>query len=486
MESKETLIAARMSLSVRSESRQLECAFSFSGKEFRTATTLFSDRLLTEHRKEIDLATQGYSRSRSESVRSVMERELRRVIPRQAIVLLRDAIMKRPETATLALEIMLNDALILECYPWELLSKPGLLVDRSIAVVVWRSVYRAKLARRPSSAVLLVGSASLDTISTNATEEIAHLAKLVRNHGGIHPHPHASITFRDFTQLLSALEPSVIHIVTHGDIRGLQFQEEEEFSRSHYDIPSQELAGYLAASSTANLVVLNACDSANPWEGRTPVARQIATESALTAVGMATEVPNLVGAEFSESFFTALLCGFSMIEAFGRAVQIVRRTKKFSTLWSVPIMYAPPGSNVILFPSDSLGRIRLQFQDLHRQLQQLESEAGAFVEQADIASGVISSLGTAAIRLAYIGDLVDEIESSALREREYLYSRLRLRQTCVHARRKLEDLDAALSSLRDQRQPRDRRVRTVRSITLTLHEQGRLFTQIEQAFAGSR
>jgi hypothetical protein len=477
----ETVIDVRMSLSVRPESSQLECAFSFGGEEFRAVTSLLSAQLLNGHRREMRLAIRNFHPSHS--VLPEIRRELRRIIPRRAITLLRNVITQKPEISTLSLEIMLNDPTILESYPWEVLSDPGMLVDRRIAVVIWRSVPRQKVPRRPSSAVLLVGSAPLDTTSTNAPEEIAHLARIIGSHAGIHPYARPSITFKNFVDLLLALHPSVIHIVAHGSIRGFQFQRDPEFSRDHDDIPPQELATYLATSSTANLVLLNACDSANPWDDRIPMARQIATDSSTTAIGMSAEVPSVVGANFSESFFQALMSGYSTIEAFGGAVRAIRRSKKFTTLWSIPVMYAPPASNVIIFPTGPLGRVRLQCQELRRQLRQLENEAADCIEDAVYASDTVTGLGAVAIRLAYIRDLLDEIEPSALQGPDYLYSRLLLSQTRTHSKQALQELGITLRNIGGRHHSREQRMQAVRSVRRTLGGQARAFTQLEYKFS---
>jgi hypothetical protein len=394
--------------------------------------------------------------------------------------------MEAQGNATLAVEVMINDPQVLERYPWELLADSEMLGNPDAEVVVWRSVRAPRRPRNPSSAVLLVGSASLDAISTNAAEEISHLVQLIEGYHGVSPHAFPGVTFDDFVQRLGALTPAVVHIVTHGDLSSFQFQQEAQYSKSHYDIPSQELAGYLAESSTASLIVLNACDSANPWQSAPPIARQIATDSALAVIGMSAEIPNLVGAEFSEHFFLALLAGSSMVEAFGRATRAVRKVEKFSQLWSVPVMYAPPGSNVILFPADPVGRMRLQLQELHVQLGQLEADVAGFIENFEIGRrGAAPGPGTTAIRLAYIRDLIDAIEPSTLPRAAYFGPIVRLGSARAGASRKLAELSSSLGSLRDQSQARSERVRVLRSVIAAAREQARAFAEVERDLASS-
>jgi hypothetical protein len=472
METGEALIPARLSVSVRADTGPLVCAFSVGDQAFREEIPLLAPRLLDRHRLEVDYATQGL-RPR-ETVLPELRRALVRAVPQPAREGLRRIVAEAGEHASLAVEVMINDPLVLECYPWELLAHPGMLVSRDRPVVIWRSVRTARRPRDPSSAVLLVGSASFDAISTNSAEEISHLVQLFEGYRGASAHPFPGITFDDFVQRLAALTPAVVHIVTHGNLRSFQFQQDAQYSKSHYDIPSQELSGYLAESSTASLIVLNACDSANPWQPTLPIARQIATDGSLAVIGMSAEIPNLVGAEFSEHFFQALLAGSSMLEAFGRATRAVQQIKKFSHLWSVPVMYAPPESNVILF------------QELHSQLRQLEADVATFIENIEIGrKGTVPGLGTAAIRLAYIRDLIDAIEPSALPPTAYFGPIVQLASVRASARRKLAELSSSLGSLRDQSHSRAERLRVPRSVIAATREQARAFADVERDLAPS-
>jgi CHAT domain len=481
----DSIIPIRMSLSVRPESPQLVCAFSYNGEELsRTATQLLHHELLRGYREEI--ASAAYGLPSAGSGASAVRSELRNIVPEQVATFLRKVIMQKPEGATLALEIMLNDPEILDCYPWELLSERGLLVDRKIAVVVWRSVPGQKPSRRPSSAALLVGSASFDTASTNAPNEIAFLAKLLRDGAGIHPYPHPSITFAQFTVLLKALEPAAVHIITHGNISGFQFQEDPDYSRSHADIPAQEIGTYLAESSTANLIVLNACYSASSWDDRASMARRIAAKSSTTAIGMSAEIPNIVGFDFSKGFFRALVAGRSLIEAFGSATHAIRQSEKFTTLWSTPIMYAPPDSNVVLFPANPMGQIRLRFQELGRQLRQLDFETAALTDYTvPQTSGSTPSIGAVKVRLAYACELLDDLGTPTLEGPEHVRALLQLEQVQEHAGRTLGQLRGALDNLRDPRRSRGQRVQAARSIRATLGEQIRAFAQLEREFSDS-
>jgi hypothetical protein len=482
----DTIITVRMSLNAKPESSQLECALTYQGDEFsRTSTPLLNQELLKGYRQEIALAILGLPEA-SNGVSSV-QRELGKIIPPEAAAFLRKATAQRPEASTLSLEVMLNNPAVLDLYPWELLSQPGLLVDPRIAVVVWRSVPKPRLLKRPSSAVLLVGSASFDTISTNAPGEIAFLAEMLEDSTGIHPWQRPSVTFAQFAELIKALEPSVIHIITHGDIDGFQFQQYPDFSRSHVDIPAQEIGTYLATPGTANLIFLNACHSASQWDGRPCMARQIAERSSAATIGMSAEIPNIVGFDFSKNFFRALVSGESLIEAFGSAARSIRQENKFARLWSAPIMYAPPDSNVVLFPTAPTARLRLRCQELGRQLRQLDSEIAALTDYYHIsgAAGSTPGVGAIKLRLAYIRDLVNELGTPALEEPARVRVRLLVSQRQAQADPALAQLRVMLEGLQDPTRSRQQRGTASRSIRSALSDQIQAFDQLEFEFSDS-
>jgi hypothetical protein len=486
MSGRGTIVTARLSLSVRPAQPQVECAFSCEGEEVsRTATPLPNQGLLRKCRDEIALAAHGHQRARSDL--PSLQRELRRVISRSAISFLRAMLTQRPEVDTLALEVMLNNPDALDGYPWELLSQQLRVADRVVTMVVWRSVAAERPDRSPSRAVLLVGSASFDAISTNAPNEIAYLGNLLRGYTGIHPHEHPSITFMRFANLLQALKPSIIHIVTHGTMDGFQFQRDPDFPKDHDDITPQEIGTYLASSPTANLVILNACNSARSWNDRPALARHIATMSRTTTIGMAAEIPNEIGADFSKDFFHALALGKSTIEAFGSAAHAIRRAKKFATLWSSPVMYAPPESNVILFPADPMGRMRLRFQELDSQLRQLDSEIAALFDySSQLRPDCGPGIGTMKIRLAYIRGLLNEPVAPGLEGPAHVHGRLSLAQARDHAGPVLTQLRGALERLQDPRRPRDEWVRTAYHVRETLARQRRTLAQLEREFTHPR
>jgi outer membrane murein-binding lipoprotein Lpp len=150
-------------------------------------------------------------------------------------------------------------------------------------------------------------------------------------------------------------------------------------------------------------------------------------------------------------------------------------------------MYAPPESNVILFPANPVGRMRLQLQELQGQLRQLEADVAAFTEHFETGRrGPVPGLGTASIRLAYIRDLIDAIEPSALPSAAYFGAIVALGSARASARRKLTELSSSMGSLRDQSQARAERVRVLRSVIAATREQARAFAEVERDLAPSQ
>src|SRR6185437_17170777 len=89
-----TIIPVRMSLSFRPESPQIECAFSYNGKELsRIRTPLPNPQLLEAYRNDIKLAAAGFPVTGS-SLR-LMRRELRKIIPKTMAAIVSDAVVQR-------------------------------------------------------------------------------------------------------------------------------------------------------------------------------------------------------------------------------------------------------------------------------------------------------------------------------------------------------------------------------------------------------
>jgi hypothetical protein len=344
------------------------------------------------------------------------------------------------------LEIRVNDR-ALENYPWELLAEPGLLAPPETEVAVWRSVATSPLdERQASTAVLLIGSASLDSVPPFAREEVDHLNQLLGEYRWVKPLPYPSITFGDFSKTLEVFRPAVVHVVVHGSTDGFQWQASRTISESHYTITPQELSGCLARSATS-VAVLNACDSATASPDSDPAARRISQERGATTIGMAAELPPSVGIAFAEDFYRRLAVGATVIEAHSHAVRSIRATSGFTNLWSVPVMYSS-SPNLVIFPASSYARARLSFNEVSSHLGKLGEELADVADHRDWNSGDwAEKTAVSAMRITYVRDALTTV-TKILDERpaDLLYA-INLGQGCADLESYLADISSCLDRL---------------------------------------
>jgi hypothetical protein len=379
------------------------------------------------------------------------------------------------------LEIVINDR-GLENYPWELLAEPGLLTPPGVDVAVWRGVSLPPAERQASSAVVLIGSASLDLIPPFNHEEVGFLAQLLGAYSWIKPLPYPSITFGDFANVLNVIRPVVVHVVVHGSTNGFQFQDSEATSKNHYDIPAQELAGRIAASA-ASVVVLNACDSATSSADSAPAARRICEVAKTTAIGMAAQLPAEVAIGFAEEFYRHLALGASVVEAYSRAAHGIRDMPGFANLWSVPVMYSTR-PNLVIFPTDSRAHARFGFNEVSGHLKKLEAEIDRLVGHEDWTAGDwAENTAATAVRIAYVRNVLTTLTTTLEdRQADLLYT-LPLRQSCDDLRSSLEELGARLRRLTDPSSSRHERARALNVMTDCRSSIGHTLWRITRMFA---
>jgi hypothetical protein len=343
------------------------------------------------------------------------------------------------------LEIGVNDR-ELENYPWELLAEPGVLTPPGADVAVWRSVTSRTAERQASTAILLIGSASLDLRQPFTYEEVTGLDELLKRYPWTTPIPHHSIPFGKFSSLLDLVHPAVVHVVVHGTVDGFKFQSSGSVPESHYDITAQELAGRLARSATS-VVVLDACDSATASPGSDPVARRISLDAGTTTIGMAAELPAKAGIPFATQFYQDLVLGATALEAYSNAVGSIRTISGSANLWSVPVMYSTE-PNLVIFPADPRARARLSFNEVRTHLAALEAELDGLAGHRDWTPGDwAENTAASAMRVAYVRDAIATL-TKTLEERpaDLLYV-LRLLQECDALETSLEGVSTQLHRL---------------------------------------
>lgn len=150
-------------------------------------------------------------------------------------------------------------------------------------------------------------------------------------------------------------------------------------------------------------------------------------------------------------------------------------------------MYAPPESNVILFPANPVGRMRLRFQELGSQLCELDREIAAVTDYSSrLRPESRPSIGAMKIRIAYIRDLLDEPLPPGLEGAAHVHGRLSIAQARDHAGPVLTQLRGALEGLQDSRHPREEWVRTADYVRETFARQRRILARLEHEFMHPR
>jgi CHAT domain len=283
--------------------------------------------LVSEYRRALVFATGGLLSS-TKALQDVLDVMLTIAVPEGARQRLDDLNRHTLQGHLIALEIVIDHP-ILEAFPWELLCQPGKLMPSETDITSWRSIEQAaRLTQGRSDSILLVGSAPIDSESPHTHRELELIIEGIDARLGVMPHPYPAISFRSFRTLLPGLQPAVLHLVVHGDVRSFRFQDDPDpgwtlFQNSqHHDIHYQEFIAHVSRSRATSVVVLNACDSATARDGKPPIARQLATSGELTVIGMAAKLPARVGIAFAQAFHQRLTRGASIIEAHSAGVQI--------------------------------------------------------------------------------------------------------------------------------------------------------------------
>jgi hypothetical protein len=367
-------------------------------------------------------------------------------LPQDSLELLKSSAQGLPEESLVELEIRVNDR-ALENYPWELLAEPGLLAPPETEVAVWRSVMTSLPdERQASTAVLLAGSVSLDSVPPFAREEVDEITQLLREYRWVKPRPYPSVTFGDFSKILEVIRPAVVHVVVHGSTDGFNWQASRTLSESHYTITPQELAGCLARSGTA-VAVLSACDSATASAENDPAARLISEKRGATTIGMTAELPARIGIAFAKDFYRELAVGSTVIEAHSHAVRSIRGIPDSANLWSVPVMYSS-SPNLVIFPAGSYARARLSFDEVSGHLEKLGTELGAVADHRDWNSGNwAENTAAPAMRITYVQDVLTTLTKILDERPADLGYAIRLGQGCADLERSLADIRSCLDQL---------------------------------------
>jgi hypothetical protein len=257
-------------------------------------------------------------------------------------------------------------------------------------------------------------------------EEFEWIERDLREFEAVELHPYPQVK-ADFGHLLTRHRPVALHLVAHATSEGVQFQAEQGATLDELDIDPQIIGAELGRSDVS-VAVFNCCDSASvPRSGGRPAAYEIASRSGAAAIGMAGLLQPYVGALFASTFYRRLAGGASVLQAYRQGVESVRAHERFSTMWSIPVMYSR-ASNVVPFPAGDEARARLRLAHIRGHMGALDGElAGLASRRCTSAGEWAQAAGTPAVRIgcikSYLGGLAGARAGTTrevIRHRRYL------------------------------------------------------------------
>jgi hypothetical protein len=339
-----------------------------------------------------------------------------------------------PVRKLVTIELRLKDSR-LEAYPWELIAEPAALCKETTSVSVWRSVPSSPgVPERWTGNVLLTGMSVMGWVGAFAHDELAWINGELSGHPHLEAFSYPNIS-SNFKELLEKHRPAAFHLTAHAASESSQFQTEHRLIFKELGIHHKSLARELRRYGVW-IAVFNCCDSATapPDESRPP-AYEIAEGSGAVTIGMAGLLQPYMGGLFATTFYRCLARGFSAVQAYYEAICRIRDHDIYSTMWSVPVMYAST-SNVIPFPADDEARARLGIEQIRLHVKTLD------LELQDLAAENFGSSG----------EWADQAATPILRTeciRSYLTAVVTARPAAVgDGRRRQRHLDKARDDLR--------------------------------------
>ena len=338
-----------------------------------------------------------------------------------------------PVRKLVTIELRLKDSR-LEAYPWELIAEPAALCNETTSVSVWRSVPSSPgVPERWTDNVLLTGMTVMGWVGAFAHDELAWTKGELSgyHHLEVFGYPNVSPSFKE---LLEKHRPAAFHLTAHAASESLQFQAVHRLIFKELNIHHKFLARELRRYGVW-IAVFNCCDSAAPPRyGSRPPAYEIAEGSGAVTIGLASQLQPYMGGLFTTTFYRCLARGFSAVQAYYEAVCSIREHDIYSTMWSVPVMYAST-SNVIPFPADDEARARLGIEQIRLHVKTLDLELQNLAEE---------NFGSS-------GEWADQAVTPILRTeciRSYLTAVAAGSPAAGDGRRRRRDLDKAQDDLR--------------------------------------
>ncbi|MGW2143097.1 hypothetical protein ACWCOT_02230 [Nonomuraea bangladeshensis] len=294
----------------------------------------------------------------------------------------------------------------LECLPWELLSYPD-AIGSGIRIAVWRDTESRHLPTCGGRIVLLTSSAPIDQGPTGHAE-IAQIYNLLAAHQSVTVYDLPGATVSQIRDVLNLRRPAAIYIAVHTVDGKLLLQGASAASVACHDFLPEQLAGVLRGTDSAEVILLNACDSASHFANSPPIAKIVADETGCTVIGTAAKLPAEVGLKFAESFYELLVQGSEVIGAYHGALSSVHTMSRFSALSGAMVMYSR-NPNVVVFPVSPHARARRSYEGLCHQLDLVGGDLQAMVSHKLKEADLIERAAFAASRLAMARDEVTSL-----------------------------------------------------------------------------
>lgn len=138
----------------------------------------------------------------------------------------------------------------------------------------------------------------------------------------------------------SGQEFHVIHFIGHAQsgIEGSQVLLEDN-NRSSNPISAEEFAE-LVAEPSVNLVVLNACETANGFEHISSVSLEVLRRRVPAVIGMQTPIIDRTALNFAQEFYAAWAAGEPVEAALAYARRLIgKENRAAASDWSIPVLY---------------------------------------------------------------------------------------------------------------------------------------------------
>ena len=127
-----------------------------------------------------------------------------------------------------------------------------------------------------------------------------------------------------------------MHLALHGTDQNLKFKLKDNIQ----GVDHQTVVDDLIKNDNLKLVILNVCDSARTNNfSETSLAKGLLRRGVIATIGMSSEITDRASYYFSESLYSRMFMGYSLIQSFSLSTEILRNHEDYDKiLWSVPML----------------------------------------------------------------------------------------------------------------------------------------------------